>query len=348
MSEYNKTILTSAGLSLVAKVNKGNTKFTITKAATSAEKLVEKSITELQELTELPSVMQYGIINDASDSVQDNIPVIGAELVFNNKDLMNSYNINTVGLYAKEEGSAKEILYAISTATTPEVMPDYKSKTLFKFSMTMFVVIGKTENVSVNVTEKGVVTQTQLDKLLETLVTKVELKDELKNTGQVKSVNEFFPDYKGNVKLPNFENPNYRYIKGQTLNVDMVASPGIYALSDATVTSSINIKALDSVPGGATKTGYMVVLYHDSKNIDQILLINADKSTTDFVIATRSITSDGSSRPSFKRLLNTDDFNNLWNKIMVVENKELVHHCDDLATGIEYSKANPNVLVATP
>lgn len=175
MSEYNKTILTNAGLELATKANKGQAKFTITKAATSVDHYEDLSINELQELDDLPSIMQYGTINDVTDAAQDSNTVIGTELVFNNKDLVRSYNINAVGLYAKEEGQDKEILYAISTAVTPEVMPSYKNKTLFKFTMTMFVVIGKTENVSVSVTDNGAVTQKQLDKVVSNLPTKMDI-----------------------------------------------------------------------------------------------------------------------------------------------------------------------------
>ena len=167
MSEYNKTILTNDGLALVAKANKGTTKFTITRAATSAEKLTDKSIAELQQLTELPSLMQYGVINDVRNAAQDSNIVIGTELVFNNKDLANSYNINAIGLFAKEEGLTKEILYAVTTAITPEAMPDFKNKVLFKFNMTMFVAIAQADNVAINVNDNGVVTQKQLTAVIE-------------------------------------------------------------------------------------------------------------------------------------------------------------------------------------
>ena len=40
--------------------------------------------------------------------------------------------------------------------------------------------------------------------------------------------------------------------------------------------------------------------------------------------------------------------NDLISRIEIQENKEIVHHCDDLDSGIAYSKAHPNVFVATP
>lgn len=40
--------------------------------------------------------------------------------------------------------------------------------------------------------------------------------------------------------------------------------------------------------------------------------------------------------------------NDLISRIQIQENKEIVHQCDDLDSGIAYSKAHPNVFVATP
>lgn len=347
MSEYNKTILTNDGLALVAKANKGTTKFTITRAATSAEKLADKSIAELQQLTELPSLMQYGVINDVSDMAQDSNTVIGTELVFNNKDLANSYNINAIGLFAKEEGSTKEILYALTTASTPESMPDFNNKVLFKFNMTMFVAIAQADNVTVNVNDNGIVTKLELASKLESLEKKLQIA--IENAGQVKKVNDHEPDDKGNVILPSIEHPNRMYARNEEVDIDNLTETGIYHFMDAKVIASIKKDALDGLPkttDGTTMCGYLFVMRHDDYNREQVLLLNG--GATDVVMATRSISGTNSWRACFRRLLNIDDFNTLWNRISTVENKELVHQCDDLDSGVAYSKANPNVFVATP
>ena len=208
MSEYNKTVLTNAGLDLMARANKGTAKFTITRAATSTEQLSDKSMAHLQQLTELPSLMQYGVINNADDSSQDDGIVIGVELVFNNQDLANGYNINTIGLFAKEDGKDKEILYAITTAVTPESMPDFKNKVLFKFNITMFVAVSRADSVTVSVTENGVVTQEQLSTVIKQTV------DSIKNDIQtnIKKVNTL-----GNPIQVSFDT-----------NPDTLCDPGIY------------------------------------------------------------------------------------------------------------------------
>ncbi|RMC41687.1 hypothetical protein F5ESL0233_05040 [Lactobacillus sp. ESL0233] len=197
MSEYNKTILTNQGLDLMARANKGTARFAITRAATSTEQLANKSMADLQQLTELPSLMQYGVINNVADSTQDKSIVIGTELLFNNKDLGNGYNINTIGLFAKEDGQDKEILYAITTAIAPEFMPDYKNKVLFKFSLTMFVAVGRTDNVSVIVDDSNSATKADLTKVKKELdgkvnvgdvYSKTEVNEKLDQAGKLKKI----------------------------------------------------------------------------------------------------------------------------------------------------------------
>lgn len=163
-----------------------------------------------------------------------------------------------------------------------------------------------------------------------------ELKSEISKRGRVFSVNEYLPGAGGNINLPNFENPNYTYAKNQPFDVDQAKTPGIYSFNDSKLTASIRTDALDGLPrttDGTTMFGYLVVLKHDIWNIDQFLFLNTGRETPDLVIATRSISGANNFRPIFRRLLNTDD---------------AVHRCDDLASGIDYSKANPNCIVATP
>ena len=255
MSKYNKTILTNAGLDLAARASSGKTKFTITRAATSTEKLADKSISELQKLTALPSLMQYGEINNVADSAQDKSIVIGTELVFNNKDLTTGYNVNTIGLFAKEEGTNKEILYAITTAVEPETMPDYKDKVLFKFNMTMFVVVGQTDNVSVNVTDNGVVTQQQLSDVIAKLPTKDDLTKVRKDSND----------------LAVLSNPD-SIVSSQTINLDTFTTRGITKFQNAQLSSAGYMQAFDQSTTGLN--GWIFNIYsNDGASYIQIVHI---------------------------------------------------------------------------
>lgn len=145
-----------------------------------------------------------------------------------------------------------------------------------------------------------------------------------------------------------FEHPNRFYAKNEIVDIDKLTENGIYHFMDSKVISSIKTDALDGMPkttDGTTMCGYLFVMKHDDYNREQVLLLNG--GAKDVVVATRSISGTNSWRACFRRLLNIDDFNALWNMINTVDKKELVHQCNDLDSGIAYSKAHPNVFVAT-
>ena len=134
----------------------------------------------------------------------------------------------------------------------------------------------------------------------------------------VQSVNGKKPDKNGAIQLTNFENPDFKYIKGQTLDIDKFTTPGICYLMDVTLTSSINDNALAQVPGnldGKTYTGYLVVFQHDSANITQTLMIYTGRDNPDFTISTRCIYGTSNYRPNFQRLATSLDLQNIQGQI---------------------------------
>lgn len=163
MSQYNKTVLTRAGLELAKKANAGKAKFGITRAVTSADDWSGKTTQDLEEVTAIPNIMQQGTIMDAEE-VESNNSVIGVSLRFTNKDLSTGYQIRVIGLYVKEEGQDKDFLYAVTTAVTPEYMPGFGDKVLYRFNMQMYLVIGKAQAVNVVIDEGTAVTHGQFDK----------------------------------------------------------------------------------------------------------------------------------------------------------------------------------------
>lgn len=163
MSQYNKTVLTRAGLELAKRANAGQAKFGITRAVTSADDWSHKTVQDLEEVTTIPNIMQQGTIMD-TDEVESNNSVIGVSLCFTNKNLSTGYQIKAIGLYVKEEGQENDFLYAVTTAITPEYMPSFADKVLYRFNMQMYLVIGKAQAVSVVIDEGTAVTHSQFDK----------------------------------------------------------------------------------------------------------------------------------------------------------------------------------------
>lgn len=151
MSKYKSTILTEKGLSLASRAANGKAKFTITRAASTDQDLSGKSETELQRLEILPNEKQQGLINNVTETGQFQTSVVGTEVVFNNTGIKESYSLNAVAIFAKEDGTDEEILYALSLAEEPEFMPNFSDAVTFQFIMTIYVVVGRTENVTVKV-----------------------------------------------------------------------------------------------------------------------------------------------------------------------------------------------------
>lgn len=163
MSKYNQSVLTTAGVALAKKAAAGDAKFAITRVASSAVDLSDKSIEELREVSELPNIMQYGKLLDAKDVESDNV-VIGISCRFTNEGLKDTYDVNTVGIYAKEDGTDQDFLFAIATAKNAEHMPDFSDLVLYRFSLNFYVVVGESANVTVWVDDKTVVSAKTFEK----------------------------------------------------------------------------------------------------------------------------------------------------------------------------------------
>lgn len=178
MSEYNKTILTNEGIDLARRANKGTATFSLTRGVSSTDNLSEKTVEELQNLTQLPSIQQSVKLSDVGDTSDNSDTVLGVRMTFDNQNLKTGYNVHTVGIYAKEPDK-NEILYGIATAKAPEYIPDFSEQTLFKFDFLMYLVIGRTDKVTVEVSpddvyrKKEVYSKSEVD----TAVAKLDKKD---------------------------------------------------------------------------------------------------------------------------------------------------------------------------
>lgn len=163
MSKYKETILTDGGLDLATRAANGKTKFTITKATATEDDLSSKSDEDLQKLVTLPNEIQTGSITNQAENIKNSKSVVGTEILFTNEHIDKGYKVNSVGLYAKEDGSDTEILYALNTAIEPEYMPDFADQVLMQFKITMYVIVGRTENVTVQVDPTNMASKEYVD-----------------------------------------------------------------------------------------------------------------------------------------------------------------------------------------
>lgn len=243
MSQYNKTVLTHAGLELAKRANAGQAKFGITRAVTSADDWSHKTVQDLEEVTTIPNIMQQGTIMD-TEEVESNNSVIGVSLCFANKDLNTSYQIRIIGLYAKEEGQENDFLYAVTTAVTPEYMPDFSDEVLYRFNMQMYLVIGKAQAVNVVINDGSSVTHGQLDKYKSEVTTNLK---KIENTHKedmshvVKSANinggdDILPDEAGKLNLVVPDPDLSSYVSLEQLTETLKTKADITAIPDKTAT----------------------------------------------------------------------------------------------------------------
>ncbi|GEO64477.1 phage tail protein [Companilactobacillus nantensis] len=177
MSKYNETILTAGGLDLATRAANGKTKFTITKATATADDLTTMSETDLQNLIVLPNEVQTGSITNQTENVPTSKSVVGTEILFTNQGIDKGYLVNAVGLYAKEDGKDEEILYALNTAVEPEFMPDFADQVLLQFRITMYVIVGRTENVTVTIDPSGMASKDYVN----TKIAEIDVNDKIQD-----------------------------------------------------------------------------------------------------------------------------------------------------------------------
>lgn len=118
MANFNPTIITDSGLSLIAKISSGSGQMSFTRICTSKSSY---SVDEAQHLSALTTVEQETTI-DKVEIINDTAVKVSA--VITNKLLESGYYINAIGLYA-EDPDLGEILYSITIAKVPDWMqPD--------------------------------------------------------------------------------------------------------------------------------------------------------------------------------------------------------------------------------
>lgn len=208
MSQYNKTVLTNAGLELAKRANAGQARFEITRAVTSVDDWSNKTIQDLEAVTAIPNIMQQGTVMD-TEEVESNNSVMGVSFCFTNKNLSAGYQIKIIGVYVKEEGQENDFLYAVTTAVTPEYMPDFNDKVLYRFNMQMYLVIGKAQAVNVVINDGASVTHGQFDKYKGEVAADLEKiknahKEDMSHVVKSASINggdEILPDEAGKLEL---------------------------------------------------------------------------------------------------------------------------------------------------
>ena len=154
MAEFNKLIITNKGQALMSKIIAGSGNIEFTKVSASSSIYTESQILAL---TSLANVKQTVAI---SKITRTNNVSVQIEAAMENSKLTAGYNMNSIGLYAKDPDDG-EILYAVASVSTSDkgaYMPPFNGLTASGAYFKLVTTVSNSNNVSLEVDQAAVAT----------------------------------------------------------------------------------------------------------------------------------------------------------------------------------------------
>jgi hypothetical protein len=167
MGKYNGAVITAAGQNLIAQAIAESKTVTFTTAQASSH--VYPSSTDFEALTALTDVEKTVDINYAG-VYSDTVVQVSAR--FDNDGVETAYLINTLGFFA-QLGTDTPILFAVSTAVTPDQMPVFDADNPSAFIYNMQMTVQNADSVNLSVNPAGTVTVEQLNTVTSAIETKI-------------------------------------------------------------------------------------------------------------------------------------------------------------------------------
>lgn len=158
MAEFKNAIITDKGRELASEVLAGQM-MEFTRVVTSNHKF--EGNVDYAKLTTIPSIKQESEIKGIEVENQYNVSVYAT---FTNTDLVEGYDVRTVGVYAQDV-LGEEILYSISTTDRPDYMPPFNGVTLSAIDYRFITSVSNSENVIIDISEGNTVTKQEFDTL---------------------------------------------------------------------------------------------------------------------------------------------------------------------------------------
>lgn len=149
MGQYNTAVLTTAGQALLTSILGAQGTLTFSKFQTSSYQYA--SGTDLSSLTSLQSVEQE--VTPSAGGIKDATTFYSSSTV-DNTGVTVEYVNYTVGLFATDGDD--EVLFAVSTAITPDVIPVDDGGTPSTYTYTMSIGVSSTANITVEVDDQGI------------------------------------------------------------------------------------------------------------------------------------------------------------------------------------------------
>ena len=161
MAEFNKLIITNKGQELIAKLIANQSNIEFTKISTSNNVYAEE---EIVEMINMENIKQTA---NVAKTTRINSTEVQLEAALDNLTLNTGYNLNSVGVYAKDKND-NEILYAVASVKSSSkgsYMPAYNNLTVTGAYLKLTMLVSNAENVVLNVNQAGVATIANINEL---------------------------------------------------------------------------------------------------------------------------------------------------------------------------------------
>lgn len=149
MGQYKSAILTNLGLSMISQAIASNGEITFSNVKTSSYSY--PSGTNVSGLTDLQDIKQA---NPPTSATIFNDTAIQISARFDNSQVTEAYQIQTIGVYAQLSGEAEQ-LFAVIQATTPDQMPNQDSVSLSAFIYNIQITVQQASQISITVNPAG-------------------------------------------------------------------------------------------------------------------------------------------------------------------------------------------------
>ena len=245
MGKYNGAVITAAGQNLIAQAIAESKTVTFTTAQASSH--VYPSSTDFEALTALTDIESTVNINYAG-VYSDTVVQVSAR--FDNTGVDTVYLINTLGFFA-QLGTDTPILFAVSTAVTPDQMPVFDADNPSAFIYNMQMTVQNADSINLSVNPAGTVTVEQLNATVSTINASIgDLSDLTTDdkTSLANAVNEV--NTKANNAQTSANNAQQMIAPIQTT---LVASKA-YAVGDQFIYNGLLYKATAAIAQGGTIT----------------------------------------------------------------------------------------------
>jgi len=299
MAIFKDTTITDNGRALIADTLANNKQIIFTRMITSS-KIYEDS-TDVSKLTNIDEIKQTVSMSKISQEGTR----VRLNAVFTNSTVNTSYKIQTIGLYAKT-GTGNEILYSITRAKEPDVMPATNGINLATVEIDLITEINNSNGATMLMNPSTLVTTSNLVAELEKIAG-LEFGGNIQDIGNktkgkfyYDSVTKFYYECIADTNLTYNDVSKFRAISNKPLSdkVENLFSFGKNTIkfSDGTI--------LEHGTGTAGKSGTYVrnTLSKDFKSISAVVPVHrgSDTSNTNIsIIASSNNTFDAYSyRPN--------------------------------------------------